>query len=54
MEEIPPELDGFEVERRLYTAESLNNLHKMHVCADLQQLMTGGSHRPAATPRAAV
>ncbi|KAJ8373739.1 hypothetical protein SKAU_G00043190 [Synaphobranchus kaupii] len=36
----PLELDGFDTERKLYTADSLNNLHKMNICYHLQELMS--------------
>ncbi|KAG7454717.1 hypothetical protein MATL_G00262720 [Megalops atlanticus] len=40
MTEIALDLDGFETERKLYTADSLNNLHKMNVCRDPKDLLS--------------
>lgn len=39
MTEICLDLDCFDEERKLYSAESLNDLHKMNVCSDPKDLL---------------
>ncbi|XP_072530086.1 leucine-rich single-pass membrane protein 1-like [Salminus brasiliensis] len=50
MQEISLDLDFLDQERKLYTSDSLNNLHKMKVCTNLQDLFLGPPVSQQASP----